>query len=58
MNASIHPPTSGAVAAELAELVESLTARLKAREALDLEELVSAHPAHADELRRLLPGWR
>ena len=56
MKTSIHPPTSATLAAELAELVERLTARLKARESVDLDELTRAHPAHADELRRLLPA--
>lgn len=56
MNPSIPTPTTDAVPAELAELVEQLTARIKRREPVDFEGLVSAHPAHAEELRRLLPA--
>jgi hypothetical protein len=49
---------SGTAAAELAELVERLTARVKVGEVVDLDELVRDHPAHADQLRRLLPAMK
>jgi serine/threonine protein kinase/tetratricopeptide (TPR) repeat protein len=42
----------------LAELVEELTARLKAGEPADLDACLAAHPEHAAELRRLLPALR
>jgi len=40
----------------LAELVERLTSRLQAGEAVDVEACLEAHPDHADRLRRLLPA--
>jgi hypothetical protein len=42
----------------LGRLVEQLTARLQAGEALDEEALLREHPEHADALRRLLPTLR
>jgi serine/threonine protein kinase len=39
----------------LAELVEKLTARLQAGEAVDLDEVLRQHPAQADQLRPMLP---
>jgi serine/threonine protein kinase/Tfp pilus assembly protein PilF len=42
--------------AELALLVERLSARLEAGEPVDLEELAREHPEHATELRELLPA--
>jgi hypothetical protein len=52
------PPSSAALAAELADLIERLTARVKAGEAVDLDELAAEHPAHADELRRIVPAMK
>jgi serine/threonine protein kinase/tetratricopeptide (TPR) repeat protein len=40
----------------LALLVEELTARLQAGEAIDVDAVVAAHPGDADALRRLLPA--
>src|SRR5262249_36650943 len=37
-------------------LVEELTARLQAGEAIDVEAFLQAHPADAEQLRRLLPA--
>jgi hypothetical protein len=37
----------------LADLVDGLTARLQAGEAIDWEAVLRDHPDHADELRRL-----
>jgi hypothetical protein len=48
----------GAAAAELADLVERLTASIKKGEAVDLDELMRDHPDHADQLRRLLPAMK
>jgi serine/threonine protein kinase/Tfp pilus assembly protein PilF len=42
----------------LAELVEELTARLKAGEAVDLDAWLTQRPEQADELRRLFPMLR
>jgi serine/threonine protein kinase len=42
----------------LAEVVEELTARLKAGEAVDLDAWLAERPVYADELRRLLPMLR
>jgi WD40 repeat protein/serine/threonine protein kinase len=52
------PATGPGVIAEddLAEVVEHLTARLKAGEAVDLDACLAAHPDHAAELRRLIPA--
>jgi serine/threonine protein kinase len=40
----------------LGALVETLTARQQAGEAIDLEAVVRAHPTHAEALRRLVPA--
>jgi serine/threonine protein kinase len=40
---------------ELENLLEEFAGRLKAGEALPVEEFAAAHPEHADLLRRLLP---
>ncbi len=40
----------------LAELLEELTGRLQAGEAVDADALAAAHPRQADELRALLPA--
>jgi serine/threonine protein kinase len=52
------PATGPGVRADhgLAEVVEQLTARLKAGEAVDLDACLAAHPEHAAELRRLFPA--
>ncbi len=42
----------------LAELVEEITDRLQAGEAVDPEALAARHPDKAEELRRLLPALR
>jgi tetratricopeptide (TPR) repeat protein len=39
-----------------AELVEELTARLQAGEAVDIDVLAREHPEYAEKLRRLLPA--
>ena len=44
--------------AELAEVIDRLTARLKAGDAPDLDDLVRDHPDYADELRQLFPAVR
>ncbi len=46
-------PNSGS--AELAELVERLSARLRAGESIDWAEVERQHPTQASEARRLLP---
>ena len=56
LSTPVAAPSS--VAPELAELVEVLTARVKAGESVDLDALVNEHPAHADELRRLFPAMK
>ena len=48
--------TSAARDAELAELIDAVTARLKAGEPVDVDGLLCEHPECADELRRLLPA--
>jgi serine/threonine protein kinase len=53
--AEVHEPKE-ADGKELADLVEEFAARTQAGEPLDLEDYVRAHPAQADELRRLLPA--
>src|SRR5262245_65955773 len=53
---SLKAVPSSAKAAELAELVEQINARLQAGEPLDPEELLRAHPEHAAELKGLLPA--
>jgi serine/threonine protein kinase/uncharacterized protein HemY len=52
------PATGPAVNADggLADVVEALTARLKAGEVVDLDGCLGAHPEHAAELRRLFPA--
>jgi eukaryotic-like serine/threonine-protein kinase len=54
----LGPSPSADLAAELADLVERLTARVKAGQAVDLDELAAEHPAHADELRRIVPAMK
>jgi serine/threonine protein kinase/WD40 repeat protein len=52
------PPTGSPqdVDPAFAELVDRLTARLQAGEVLDPEACAREHPAHAEQLRRLLPA--
>jgi serine/threonine protein kinase len=40
----------------LAELIEELSARMEAREPVQLQAYLDAHPKHAGELRRLYPA--
>jgi tetratricopeptide (TPR) repeat protein/serine/threonine protein kinase len=42
----------------LADLVEELTNRLRAGEAVDVEACAAAHPEHAEQLRQILPALR
>ena len=51
-----RPPTASADADSLERLVDDLTDRLQAGEAVDLEACVRDHPEHAEPLRRLLPA--
>src|SRR5262249_31637157 len=46
-------PPSGE--ASLADLLDELTGRIQAGELIDWDAILQAHPAHAGELRRLLP---
>jgi serine/threonine protein kinase/Flp pilus assembly protein TadD len=48
--------SSSGIDAALAELVEDLSRRLHAGEAVDVEAVAAAHPEQAAELRRLLPA--
>src|SRR5215831_18773888 len=41
---------------ELAELIDGLAARLQAGEAVDVEAVAREHPAHAGQIRELLPA--
>jgi hypothetical protein len=40
----------------LADLIEELSAKIEAGDAVDLPAYLEAHPAHAAELRRLVPA--
>ena len=40
----------------LDQIIVNATARMHARQPIDLDELVKAHPEHAQELRELLPA--
>src|SRR5262245_18869888 len=55
MNTSQALLPSGAVSTEIAEIVERLTARIKAGERFGPDELAVEFPDHADALSRLLP---
>ncbi len=55
MTTAVLPP-SEARAADLAELVEQINARLQAGEPMDLNGFLRAHPEHAEELKGLLPA--
>jgi serine/threonine protein kinase/Flp pilus assembly protein TadD len=54
------PPSPAAVSGEqsLALLVEQLTARVQAGEALDASAVLRTHPQHAEQLAQLLPALR
>jgi tetratricopeptide (TPR) repeat protein len=53
----IAPPGPGEAADPvLAKLVDEITDRLQAGDAVDLEEYAARHPERAEELRRLLPA--
>jgi serine/threonine protein kinase/Flp pilus assembly protein TadD len=51
-----HPSQSRATENSLAELVEELSAKIEAGEPIDLPAYLTAHPAHAEELNRLVPA--
>jgi eukaryotic-like serine/threonine-protein kinase len=44
------------LAPDLEQLIEATAARMQAGEAIDLDQLITAHPHYADELRELLPA--
>ena len=55
------PPTNAVSAdadGELARLCEEISDRLRRQEPVDLEDYVARWPAHANELRQLLPAMR
>jgi serine/threonine protein kinase len=52
------PTEAWAGGEELANLVEEFAARAQAGEAVDPEAFARAHPAYAEQLRRLLPAVR
>jgi serine/threonine protein kinase/Flp pilus assembly protein TadD len=56
MTTASAPKTSDTRSVELADLVERLTARVQARETIDVEAICRDHPAYAEDLRRLLPA--
>jgi WD40 repeat protein/serine/threonine protein kinase len=49
-------PTNSSIDPALADLVEELTAKLQAGEAVDADAILRAHPEHAEQLRQLLPA--
>ena len=49
-------PELNSLSAELAEIVEKLTTRIKAGESV--EDLLGEYPAHAEELHQLLPAMK
>jgi tetratricopeptide (TPR) repeat protein len=55
---SAAKPVSDGSDCLLADLVEDITNRLQAGEAIDLEAVVAAHPEHAEQLRQLVPALR
>jgi eukaryotic-like serine/threonine-protein kinase len=59
MNTSVaHPGPSRSTDESLAELIEELSAKLEKRMRVDVPAYLEAHPAHAEELRRLLPAMQ
>jgi serine/threonine protein kinase/Tfp pilus assembly protein PilF len=56
-SASLREPV-GSCDVRLAELIDELTARLQAREPIDLEACLREHPEHAERLEKLLPALR
>ncbi|HEY1378384.1 MAG TPA: protein kinase, partial [Gemmataceae bacterium] len=56
MTAATSPPSSDVRAAELADVLEWLTARVHAGQPVDLDAVLRDHPDHAAEVRRLLPA--
>jgi tetratricopeptide (TPR) repeat protein/serine/threonine protein kinase len=57
LSASLREPV-GSCDVRLAELIDELTARLQAREPIDLEACLREHPEHAERLEKLLPALR
>jgi serine/threonine protein kinase len=56
MSVSVSQPSQSRTAENsLAELIEELSAKIEAGEVVDLQAYAAAHPAHADELHRLIP---
>lgn len=58
MSTSVNRSQPVSVAGSLYDLVEGLTERLNRQEPVDFESVVAAHPAHAEELRRVWPSLR
>jgi WD40 repeat protein/serine/threonine protein kinase len=56
MNESAALPGQQSCSESFALLVEELTAKLQAGEAVDLDAILQAHPGDAEPLRRLLPA--
>lgn len=50
------PQSAGGIDSELVERVAELADRVQAGDAVDLDEFVSRHPQHAEQLRRMLPS--
>ncbi len=56
MSVSVSQPSQSRTAENsLAELIEELSAKIEGGEVVDLQAYIAAHPAHADELHRLIP---
>jgi hypothetical protein len=55
-SSSVLPAGSPSQSASLADLIEELTNRLQAGEAVDLEACAAKYPQHAGALRELLPA--
>jgi serine/threonine protein kinase/tetratricopeptide (TPR) repeat protein len=53
-----QPAPAGTGGEELANLIEEYAARVQAGEVLDPDSFAGQHPAHAEELRKLLPAAR
>jgi serine/threonine protein kinase/Tfp pilus assembly protein PilF len=56
MNGLVSAAPSHATEHSLAELIEELSARMEAGEAVELQACLDAYPEHAGELRRLYPA--